>query len=60
MSDAKKIIIARGIRGLADGLVSIALASYLTELDVRRYQLGIPTWRPWEASSRSSARPWCR
>ena len=32
MSDAHKLLLTRAIRGLADGVVSIALASYLTRL----------------------------
>ncbi|HET6280073.1 MAG TPA: MFS transporter [Polyangia bacterium] len=40
MTDASKILIARGIRGLADGLVSIALATYLTELGFSPVTIG--------------------
>ena len=40
MTDASKILIARGIRGLADGLVSIALATYLTELGFSPVAIG--------------------
>jgi MFS family permease len=40
VTDATKILIARGIRGLADGLVSIALATYLTELGFSPFEIG--------------------
>ena len=40
MTDASKILLARGIRGLADGLVSIALATYLTELGFSPFEIG--------------------
>ncbi len=32
MSDAHKLLFTRGVRGLADGVVSIVLATYLTGL----------------------------
>jgi len=32
MSDARKLLVTRAIRGLADGVVSVALATYLTHL----------------------------
>ena len=32
MSDAHKLLLTRAIRGLADGVVSIVLATYLTRL----------------------------
>jgi MFS family permease len=40
VSDARKLFITRGIRGLVDGLVSIALASYLTGLGFSPFQVG--------------------
>src|SRR5262245_2391043 len=40
MSDARKIILARSIRGLADGVVSVALAAYLTGLGFDPFQVG--------------------
>jgi MFS family permease len=39
-TDARRIFITRGIRGLVDGLVSIALASYLTGLGMSPFQVG--------------------
>lgn len=40
MTDARKLFITRGIRGLVDGLVSIALASYLTGLGFSPFEVG--------------------
>ena len=40
MTDARKLLLTRAIRGLADGAVSVALAAYLTELGLRPFQVG--------------------
>lgn len=40
MTDAGKLFITRGIRGLADGLVSIVLAGYLTGLGFSPFEVG--------------------
>src|SRR6266700_3895044 len=40
VTDARKLFITRGIRGLVDGLVSIALASYLTALGFSPFEVG--------------------
>jgi len=40
VTDARRLYVTRGIRGLADGLVSIALASYLTGLGFRPFLVG--------------------
>ena len=40
MTDARKLLITRAIRGLADGVVSVALAAYLTGLGLRPFQVG--------------------
>lgn len=40
MTDARKLLVTRAIRGLADGVVSIALATYLTELGFSPLQVG--------------------
>jgi MFS family permease len=40
MSDARKLLFTRGVRGLADGIVSIALATYLTGLGFSAFQVG--------------------
>ena len=40
MTDARKLLIVRGIRGLVDGLASIALASYLTALGFSPFEVG--------------------
>ncbi len=40
MTDARKLLLTRAIRGLADGVVSVALAEYLTELGLRPFQVG--------------------
>ena len=40
MTDARKLLLTRAIRGLADGVVSVALAAYLTRLGLRPFQVG--------------------
>jgi MFS family permease len=40
MTDARKLLLTRGLRGLADGLVSITLATYLTGLGFGAFQVG--------------------
>src|SRR4051795_5116700 len=40
MTDARKLLLTRGIRGLADGVVSTALATYLTGLGFSAFQVG--------------------
>jgi len=40
MTDARKLILTRGVRGVADGLVSITLATYLTGLGFSAFQVG--------------------
>jgi len=40
MTDARKLLLTRAIRGLADGVVSIALASYLTHLGFSALEVG--------------------
>src|SRR5581483_8252795 len=40
MTDARKLLLTRGIRGLADGVVSIALATYLTGLGFSPVRVG--------------------
>jgi predicted MFS family arabinose efflux permease len=40
MTDARKLLFTRGVRGLADGIVSIVLASYLTGLGLSPFQVG--------------------
>jgi len=40
MTDARKLLFTRGVRGLADGLVSITLATYLTGLGFSAFQIG--------------------
>jgi len=40
VTDARKLLLTRGIRGLADGVVSIALATYLTGLGFSPVQVG--------------------
>src|SRR5215831_644925 len=40
MSDARKLLLTRGIRGFADGVVSIALATYLTGLGMSAIEVG--------------------
>ena len=39
-SDVSKLFLSRGIRGLVDGLVSVALASYLTGLGFSPFKVG--------------------
>jgi MFS family permease len=40
MTDARKLLATRAIRGLADGVVSVALASYLTGLGFSPFEVG--------------------
>jgi MFS family permease len=40
LNDARKLLLTRAIRGLADGLVSVALAAYLTDLGFTPFQVG--------------------
>ncbi len=40
MTDARKLFVTRGVRGLADGVVSIALATYLTHLGFGAFEVG--------------------
>jgi MFS family permease len=40
VSDARKLILTRAIRGLADGVVSVALATYLTDLGYTPFEVG--------------------
>ena len=40
MTDAGKLILTRSVRGLADGVVSVALATYLTRLGMSAFQVG--------------------
>jgi MFS family permease len=40
MSDARKLLFTRGVRGLADGIVSITLATYLTGLGFNAFAVG--------------------
>lgn len=40
MTDARKLLLTRAIRGLADGLVSVALAAYLTDLGFGPFAVG--------------------
>ena len=40
MTDARKLMVTRGIRGLADGVVSIVLATYLTGLGFNAFAVG--------------------
>jgi MFS family permease len=40
MTDTRKLLITRGIRGVADGVVSIALATYLTHLGFSAFEVG--------------------
>ncbi len=39
--DASKLVIARGMRGFADGMVSVLLASYLTDLGFSAGEVGV-------------------
>jgi MFS family permease len=40
MTDARKLLATRAIRGLADGVVGVALATYLTELGFSPFEVG--------------------
>src|SRR5262245_50537245 len=40
MTDARKLLVTRGVRGLADGVVSVALATYLTHLGFGAFEVG--------------------
>jgi MFS family permease len=40
MTDARKLLVTRAIRGLADGVVSVALATYLTHLGFSALEVG--------------------
>jgi MFS family permease len=40
VTDAHKLILTRAIRGLADGVVSVALAAYLTDLGLGPFEVG--------------------
>jgi MFS family permease len=40
VTDARKLVLTRAIRGLADGIVSVALAAYLTEFGFTPFQVG--------------------
>jgi MFS family permease len=40
VTDARKLLVTRGIRGLVDGLTSIALTSYLTGLGFSPFEVG--------------------
>ncbi|HVR63950.1 MAG TPA: MFS transporter, partial [Polyangia bacterium] len=40
MTDARKLLCTRAVRGLADGVVSVALAAYLTEIGFSALQVG--------------------
>ena len=39
--DASRLVVARGLRGFADGMVSVLLASYLTDLGYSAGQVGV-------------------
>ncbi len=39
--DASRLVLARGMRGFADGMVSVLLASYLTDLGFSAGQVGV-------------------
>ncbi len=39
--DARRIVLARGLRGFADGMLSVLLASYLSDLGFSPAQIGI-------------------
>ncbi|HXI57902.1 MAG TPA: MFS transporter [Polyangia bacterium] len=41
MTDGRRLLITRAIRGLADGVVSVALASYLTDLGFSAFEVGV-------------------
>jgi len=38
--DARRLLIARALRGFADGMVSVVLATYLTDLGFTAFQIG--------------------
>ena len=40
MTDGRRLLLTRAIRGLADGLVSVALAAYLTDLGFGPFEVG--------------------
>jgi MFS family permease len=40
VTDARKLVVTRSIRGLADGVVSVALATYLTRIGLSPFQVG--------------------
>src|SRR3954470_1186576 len=40
VTDARKLLLTRGVRGLADGVVSVALATYLTGLGFSAFAVG--------------------
>jgi MFS family permease len=40
VSDARKLILTRALRGLADGVVSVVLATYLTDLGFSPFEVG--------------------
>ena len=40
MTDARKLLATRAIRGLADGTVSVALVAYLTDLGMSPFKVG--------------------
>ena len=40
-ADAPRLVVARGLRGFADGMVSILLASYLTDLGFSAGEVGV-------------------
>jgi MFS family permease len=40
VTDARKLLITRGIRGFVDGLVSVALVTYLTGLGFSPFEVG--------------------
>src|SRR5678816_2123317 len=40
MSDERKLLVTRAIRGLADGVVSVALAAYLTVIGFGPFEVG--------------------
>jgi len=47
MTDARKLMFTRGVRGVADGLVSVALATYLTGLGFNAFEVGAITTGSW-------------
>jgi MFS family permease len=40
MTDGRRLLLTRAIRGLADGLVSVALAGYLSDLGFGTFEVG--------------------